>query len=336
MLWWIVVLSVVGFTLVQLQQRKVSTTIQLPHVHLYPKYKGPLRTLSKVLFVGSIFFLCWAAIHWSVGSGFLARLFISGKSRVYPAPTSSRALFFVIDRSGSMNEPLGNVSKMDAVKEGVKGFLEGERGDDLFGLLSFARAAMVRVPLSRDRAFFKQSLAHISPETKDRYNGTALGYAIFKSVCLIEACRQFAKAEKESHFVGQAVIVITDGLEEPHPADKSHPFRSMPYERALEYARQRGVRVHYLNIDKKSYEKMPFIDREDLRRLVQATGGVYGEVSLTHSLEQLLSRISKKEEYQQVENEPRSSLLGWALLASALIFCSLSRLLESTILRVVQ
>jgi Ca-activated chloride channel family protein len=334
--WWIVVLAVVGFTLLQLQQRKRQTTIQLPHVHLYPKYKGPLRIISKVLFVGSIFFICWAAIHWSVGSGFLERIFISEKSRVYPSPTSSRALFFVIDRSGSMNEPLGNISKMDAVKEGVKGFLGGERGDDLFGLISFARAAMVQVPLSRDRAFFEHSLANISPETEDRYNGTALGYAIFKSVCLIEACRQFSKAEKEHHFIGQAVIVITDGLEEPHPADRSHPFRSMPYERALQYARERNVRVHYLNIDKKSYEKMPFIDRDNLRRLVETTGGVYGEVSLTHSLEKLLSRVAEKEEYQQVEKEPRSSSLGWALIAWALIFCSLSRLLESTILRVIQ
>jgi len=338
--WWIVVISVVGFTLAQLKQRERKTTIHLPHIHLCPQSGFTwVRSLSKAFFIGSIFFLCWAVIHWSVGSGLFERLFISEKSKVYPSPTSSRALFFVIDRSGSMAEPMPGskqITKMDQIHHSVQTFVEKEVGDDLFGLVSFARAAMVRVPLSRDRSFFMQRLSTLYPETEEFRNGTALGYAIFKSVYLIEACRQFAQTQKETHFTGQALIVITDGLEEPHPADRNHPFRSMRYEQALRFAKEKGVRVYYLNIDKNSYERMSYSDRENLRKLVEATGGIYGEVPSSQKIEEVLGHIAQKEVYQRTEKVKSSSSLGYWLIVWALIFCSLSRLFETLVLRVVQ
>jgi len=334
----IVLFGVVGYSTIQLQRARVPSGLRLPHIHLYYTHTGCLRIIARFLFIASLFFLCWATIHWTVGSGPLGRLFLSKTNAIYPAPIASRALFFVIDRSGSMGEPSSGaaLSKMDMVKRDVQKFLEAEAGEDLFGLMSFARAAMVRVPLSRDRDFFAHSLENMVPETEDVRNGTALGYAIFKSSCLIEACREFAKTKKSDHFVGQAIVVITDGLEEPHPADRAHPFRSMRYERSLQYAKERGIKVYYINIDKKSYERMPFIDRENIRALVEATGGIYGEVSPSYSLERFLSQVSSREGLQQAKSVVYASSLGWWLIGWAVVFCSLSRLLETSVLRVVQ
>lgn len=350
-MWWLVSCAVTIFVILQMRKTKQSLSMQLPAVQWLPLTPLPrsIRIIACLLHVASLFFLSWAFIHCAVGSGPLeTSLWPSTFIPPPPPPADSRMLFFVIDRSGSMAEPMPDGSrraKIEVVKTGTEqcaALIDQEGGaGDFFGLISFARAARIEVPLSRDRPFFQRSVQHIEPETIDRLNGTSIGYAIFKSVVLLAACRSFAgvataKGEGESP-VSNTILLITDGLEEPNPADRSHPFRSIRTMQALTYAKENNVTVHYINIDKRGYQQLSQNERDDLARAVEATGGNYFEIAVGQSLGQVMTQIAQsvgaKKAPPPIEN--RDGIAFWLILA-AITTASLSRLLESVVLREVR
>ena len=166
---------------------------------------------------------------------------------------------------------------------------------DLLGLITFARIAKIDVPLSRDRDFLTEAITAIVPETIERFNGTAIGYAIFKTVALIGACRSFASGEKVPSEVGNTAILITDGLEEPNPADRSDPYRSMRTLQALSSAAENHIKIFYINVDKNSYQQLLPDERDRLRQAVEATGGRYYEITQNVALGDVLSTIALAE-----------------------------------------
>jgi len=290
--------------------------------------RGPSRWytgVSRFFFVGALFFLIAAVLHFTVGSGPLRFFFptIEGE------PQFKKVLFFVVDRSGSMGESLADGStKMQLVRKAVQRYVDKNGRDELFGLIGFARAADVEVPLCDDRNFFNTKLTELRPERIERLNGTAIGYAIIKTIYLILACQEFSGKEMRN-----SMIVITDGIEEPHPADRMDPFRSIRSEDALKKAAEEEVSVHYINIDPRAYGRMRLEERGRLRALVERTGGIYAEVSEGRPLEGILKQIAKQEEPKA--HYPTPQVIGVYILILALFFCTVSRLLESFFLRVV-
>ncbi len=350
-MWWVIVVAVTLFVITQMKKGKQKSSLQLPIAEWMPATRPPLiiRGLSFLFHIAALFFLSWAFVYCLVGSGPLEKYLWSSTWTPPPlSPADSRVLFFVIDRSGSMAEPMPDSqqrSKMSVVKEGIEQCVtsidDGGGQSDFMGLVTFARAARIDVPLSRDRSFLSDVIKKITPETVDRLNGTSIGYAIFKSVSLIIACRSFAGTEEErkegSPLIGNTVILITDGLEEPNPADRSDPFRSMRTYQALDYARENKVRVNYVNVDKHSYQQLSQEERSRLVNAVEATGGRYFEVTIGQNLGQVMSQIAESVERQHAPPpmENRAELAFW-LIAIALVSISLSRLLETVVMRVVR
>lgn len=348
-MWWVVVAAVTLFVVMQLKGKKQLVSLQLPLGALLPSSPLPplVRALSFLLYIASLLFLSWAFVHCLVGSGPLGKFLRPVALSAPPvSPTQSRVLFFVIDRSGSMAEPMPDSpqrSKMSGVKEGLKQCIttidDAGGQDDFIGLMTFSRAARIDVPLSRDREFLEERVKAIITETVDRLNGTSIGYAIFKSVSLIVACRSFSGGEevKKGSPIGNTIVLVTDGLEEPNPADRNHPFRSMRTFQALDYARENNVRVNYVNVDKNSYQQLSLEERSRLIDAIEATGGQYFEVTVGQSLGQVMSQIAQS--VQATPSMPplenRAELAFW-LLVCALMSASVSRLLETVVMRVVR
>lgn len=340
-MWWIVLVAVTIFIVAQQRQRTPTSTIQLPSTNgsAVPR---TIRWCSWVLYFGSFLFLCWTLVHFLIGSGPLESYLKPVNITPMPSTASSRYVFFLVDRSGSMAEPMPGDPKKTKSAVVQAGLLDcintidthgGE--SDLLGLITFARVAKIDVPLSRDRDFLTNTINAIVPETIERFNGTATGYAIFKTVALIEACRSFASGEKMQSDVGNTAILITDGLEEPNPADRSDPYRSMRTPQALSSAAENHVKIFYINIDKNSYQQLLPDERDRLRQAVEATGGRYYEITQNMALGDVLSTIALAEGAQGAPPPPGSSLeIGFWLFVFALLLTSLSRLLETAVIRV--
>jgi len=253
-------------------------------------------------------------------------------------PRTGNALYFLIDQSGSMaekvvSENLEKQTKLEIAKEAVSNYLDRTQ-DTVIGLVAFARAAQTLSPLTLDRDQIEAKLAVIEPVTQKQFNGTAIGYAIFKTVNTIVATKYFAERQKERQkpaysIENQAIIVISDGLQAPHPDDRQHPFRYIPVEDALYYAAQNNVRVYFIGVD-------PIFRRSDAQAEVQAlsrqidkTGGRLFVMSQEHALREIFSDIQalEKSPYTPVQIEKakyiyKSQAVIFIVLAIVFLFCA--------------
>ncbi len=226
-------------------------------------------------------------------------------------PRSGIAIYFLLDQSGSMSEKVktitGEVSKIDLAKEAILAFVDGKNGlnlpgrqNDLTGLIAFARVPDVICPLTLNREELRFALKGIQPIQEDTRNGTAIGYAIFKAVNIIVATKHFANRQEEAHksvynIANQAIIIITDGLQSPHPEDKDNPFRFMPPDEAIDYAKDNGCRVFYIGIDPILSGKDYANDIQKLKSAMQGSGGELFLANSQNTVEDILSKIDSME-----------------------------------------
>ena len=340
-MWWIVVAALIIVIAANQWLSFCHPAIQLPSTGGPPMPRA-VRCCSWVLYASSFLLLAWSAAHFLLGDDPLESYVKPANTTPMPSPAASRMLFFVVDRSGSMSEPLPSnqkETKAQCVKSGLLhciDTIDSHGGkSDLLGLITFARVAKIGVPLSRDRSFLTDAITAIVPETVERLNGSAIGYALFKTVALLEACRSFANGEKNPPQVANTIILITDGLEEPHPADRADPFRSMRTLQALNTAAENHVAVNYINVDKNSYQQLLPDERDRLRQAIEGTGGRYYEITQNQSLGEVLSTIALSEKTKSAPPLTNPSLeLGFWLLVFASLLTSLSRLFETAIVRV--
>ncbi|MBS0654482.1 MAG: VWA domain-containing protein [Verrucomicrobia bacterium] len=231
-------------------------------------------------------------------------------------PRKGIALYFLLDQSGSMIEqvsvttPSGEIDKerkIDIAKRVISQFILGDealnmpgRENDLIGLVAFARVPNVISPLTLDRQKVVDSLMALQPIQEARLNGTAIGYAIFKTVNMIVATKYFAERNSQNSkpayvIDNQAIVIVTDGLQSPNPADKFSQFRFMPPDEALDYARANGVRIYYVGVD-------PIFARaetaDEVRRLkseLQKTGGDFFLATVSLPIEEIFAKIDTLE-----------------------------------------
>lgn len=341
-MWWFFAIAILGVTIYSLRATKAVGGI--PFLHKECLIPTPIsfwtRSISIILWACSFCFLILACVTSIFGDGPLHHLVRKNIQTSSPIQ-SSRLVSFVVDRSGSMGEAMPGwegYSKMYLVQKELENSIHDFDKVDpgtLISLTGFARVAKCIVPFSRDRTQLFSSLATIIPENKPSLNGTAIGYAIFKNVRLILACKAFAaQTGQKDAFTGRSMIVITDGIEEPHPADRDHPFRSMRVLQALANAAQANVTVYYINIDRNTYKLLRVEERDALSSAVNKTGGKYFEVTQGLSLHQILEEIVKNETNNISLPVDSGYAVGYWLVLFALLTISVSRLIETGIMRV--
>ncbi|MBS0634195.1 MAG: VWA domain-containing protein [Verrucomicrobia bacterium] len=304
-------------------------------------WKSLLSAVPGWLFWLSLIFLCIAMSHPRKVADIGPEYSVT-KSEM---PRSGVALYFLLDESGSMAEKVQGMPKIDRAKKAIGEFLARTgKKDDLIGLISFARVPEVLSPLTLNREEIAAKLQAVEPVQGDERNGTAIGYAIFKAVNIIVATKHFAERQQEAHksvysIKNQAIVIITDGLQSPNPADRDNPFRFMPPDEAINYAKDNGVRVFYIGIDPSLAKGDYKDDLQKMQKSMQGSGGELFLVSSSMPIDAILAQIDAMEKselapdllLQQKPVHERSLVALFILLALASL--GLAVVIETTVAR---
>jgi len=222
-------------------------------------------------------------LRW--GALFCFGIALSNPERVFhkeqikvEAATKGIAIYFLVDRSGSMQEKITpEVAKIDWVRHATAGFIK-KRTNDLMGLIAFARKADLLSPLTLDHATLQNKLDEMKVAKTEAEDGTVIGYSIFKTVNLIVGTRHFAAElkgrEKSAYSIkNQIIVVLTDGLQSPNPLDRNNPFRFMGLKNAAQFAQENEVRIYFIGVVP-DQEREAFMDQmHTFKEAVENTGG---------------------------------------------------------------
>jgi Ca-activated chloride channel homolog len=277
----------------------------------------------------------------------------SGQTRT---STEGVAIQLVIDRSGSMREPLDlsgqEISKIDLVKRVVGDFVQGNGKDlkgrpgDMIGLITFGRYADTLAPLSRSHEPLLQAAGQIQLALTRGEDGTAIGEGLALAAARLkraeeEVSRTKSKdgAKPEFTIKSKVVILLTDG--------QNNAGQVSPQE-ATELAKQWGIRVYTIGVgagERYTVMHSPLfgdqrvrvgsdIDEKMLTDIAEATGGKYWPAESGESLIKAYAAIDDLEKTRIDSTEYTSYTERFAPFAAAggiLILTEL--LLASTALR---
>lgn len=259
-----------------------------------------------------------------------------------PTPTEGVGIYLVLDKSGSMAEKVTSpgqreeISKVELMKKVTAKFVQ-ERPSDLIGLVTFARQADVLVPLTLDHTSVNEALAEIAQVPDKNMDGTAIGYAIYKTVSVIDATRTFNQDKKKNRSAyeikNNVIVLVTDGLQDPNPLDQGNRLRTIGLDEAAQYAAEKGVKLYIINVEPQIATERYSAQRKQLERITQQTGGrfyivdggkelekVYGDINQLEK--SLLPNVSKEmlpQYYQRQSFYPWLIALGLAFFLAAVI-----------------
>lgn len=251
------------------------------------------------------------------------------------------AIGMVVDRSGSMQardfvRGDTGTSRLDVVKTIFREFVSGGgdfgegRGDDLIGLVTFARYADGLCPLTLDHGSLLEILSQIETPTDQREDGTAVGEGLALAV---ERLRRQEAASK-------IVILLTDGV---NNAGEIEPLQ------AADLAAQYGIKVYTIGAGYTGYAPFPVrrangrmalqrvpveIDEVTLQRIAQRSGGRYFHATNEEGLREVIEEIGRLERSEISEVRYLEYEVHFApFVAIALACVVLAALLSSTWLR---
>lgn len=215
------------------------------------------------------------------------------------------AIMMVMDTSGSMaaldlSEGDEELTRLDAVKKVFNEFVSGGkltkgRPDDSIGLVSFARYADARCPLTFDHLNLKLISEDLEIVADRNEDGTAIGDALGLGVQRL----------KESPAESKVIILLTDGM---NNAGDLTPLQAAQLAEAL------GMRVYTVGAGTEGLAPVrvedPFtgrmviramqvqIDETTLRQIADRTKGRYFRATDSDSLKEIFSEIDKLERTQ--------------------------------------
>lgn len=267
-------------------------------------------------------------------------------------PTQGIAIYLVLDQSGSMAQPViatgadgrrESMPKIDLLKQVTKQFII-DHPSDLIGLVTFARVPRVLVPLTLDQETLLKHLNQIQVVKNPDDDGTAMGYAIFKTANLMAATRHFAEDlpqnEKPPYTIKSAImIVVTDGFQDPSRLDQGNRLRTIELDDAAAYAKSQNVRLYVINIDPALASAQYAPHRRQLQAVTALTGGQFYLVDDDQELKDIYANIDRlekgtisqevhaqtldsKKDYTRFSLYPFFILLGLGFLLAALVLDS--------------
>lgn len=231
-----------------------------------------------------------------------------------PARQSGIGIYLVIDKSSSMTgqAPIlqaanGGLTKIGWVKQ-IAEELVRKRGNDAIGLVTFARSASILSPLTIDDKALISQIKAIAPVGSEREDGTAIGYALYKTANLIVSANYFTERQKERkkpayQMKNEVIVILTDGLQSPHPDDRSNPYRFIPLDDALSFAIDRGIKVFYVAVDN-ALKNLQFSNEiKKLKSSISKTGGAFIFLDQDKSLLELFTSIEKLTPQGDIDRE---------------------------------
>lgn len=266
-------------------------------------------------------------------------------------PAEGIAIYLLLDQSGSMSKSVETrtpqgvqalLPKIDILKEFTKEFIKG-RPNDMIGLVRFARTAQVEDPLTLDHQTILDQLAALQIVQANEEEGTAMGYAIYKTASLIAATRHFSqdliREGAPAYDIKDALIIlVTDGFQSPNPLDKGKRLRNLDLEDAAEYAKEKNVHLYIVNVDPEFASEEFAPNRRVLQKITQMTGGEFYMAGGARSLGDVFEEINRLEksrfpEAKAGEVHTRQSSLYPLLIAIGMVCLAVSMFWETVIRR---
>jgi Ca-activated chloride channel family protein len=159
--------------------------------------------------------------------------------------------FICLDVSRSMLAEDVKPNRLERAKSDILDLLKKLSGDRV-GLIVFAGKAVVKVPITTDDGFFRQSLEEVDSHSAPR-GGTLIGDAIRKAMESLPM-----QADRD-----QAIVLITDGEDQ----------ESMPLEAARDAA-ERGIKIFTIGLgDSREGARIPVKDSSGSRTFVKDEQG---------------------------------------------------------------
>ena len=240
LLWWTLPAAVVLFYFLNRRQQQAARRFadHLMLARLLPAGSSGRRWLKVVLLLVGLSCLIAGAARPRWG--------------VYFEEVQSRGvdMFVLLDVSRSMLAEDVAPNRLERAKSDIRDLIERMEGDRV-GLIVFAGAAVVQVPLTTDHEFFVSVLTDVDEESAPR-GGSLIGDAIRKA---LSSLGQHADRDN-------VLVIITDG--EDH--------ESFPAEAAAEAA-ARGVKIFTVGLgDSQEGGRIPVRDRSGRLTYLQHDG----------------------------------------------------------------
>lgn len=233
-------------------------------------------------------------------------------------PAEGIAIQLVVDRSGSMQSldfqlDGKRVNRLAAIQNVVRDFVLGEddlkgRPDDLIGMITFARYADDKCPLTLDHGFLIESLNKTEIVTQREDDGTAIGDAMALGVERLRTLDEQQRIRSAARIKSKVVILLTDGQ---NNAGDIQPLK------AAEMASTFNIKVYTIGVGTRGMAPIPVkdpftgrevlqpmevnIDEDTLRKIADATGGQYFRATDTDSLRRIYAEIDKLEKTRTEE-----------------------------------
>lgn len=268
----------------------------LPLLLLIWHFWSHRRGRSSILFSGSAFLeglpTTWRAklaphLHWLRYLGLILLIVALARpqtgNNVREITTYGVDIMLVLDVSGTMAEldmSAGNrpLSRLDAAKAVMKGFIEG-RSADRIGLIAFATKSLTRCPLTVDYQLVQQALDGIDmnlfPEDMRR---TAIGNALATSVARLY----------ESDAKSKIIILLTDG---------ANTAGNIAPEMAADIAESEKIKVYTVGFGS---PRRTDVDEAVLQEIAKKTGGQFFRSNTLSDLERVYDRIDELEKSEVV------------------------------------
>ncbi len=267
--------------------------------------------------------------------------------------TEGLAIQIVLDRSGSMREPMDatEVSKSTVARRTLADFVRGDGKDlkgrtgDMIGLIAFARYADTVSPLARVHQPLLDAAARIEPVEVRQEDGTAIGDALALAAARLkradeDVTRQTPVDGRAPDFQikSKVVILMTDG--------QNNAGEASPYD-AADQARAWGIRVYTIGVgagERTVTMSTPFgpqkmsvgsdVDERLLTKIASTTGGAYFAADSPTALRDAYAAIDRLEKTKIDATEHTAYTERFAPFgAGALALLALELLIANTYLR---
>jgi Ca-activated chloride channel family protein len=215
------------------------------------------------------------------------------------------AIELVVDRSGSMDDPVifegEQTNRLEAVKKIVERFVEGDgqllkgRAGDLLGLVVFGSYADTLMPLTQSHDALIESIRSIQIPRSESERSTAIGDALMLAAGRLKAYEDAMRIDIEDPefaLKSKAIILLTDG---ENQAGQYSP------DQAAVLAREWGMKIYIVGIQGNTSRGSLFprnrtnINDRFMTQVAEHTGGRYWPVERISDLEKVYAEIDELE-----------------------------------------
>jgi Ca-activated chloride channel homolog len=252
------------------------------------------------------------------------------------------AIELLVDTSSSMDMKMDldtrRLSRIDMAKELVAKFILGDgdelkgRSHDMIGLITFARYADTRSPLTSGHAALAQIVRGITVQNRPNEDGTAYGDALALAAARLHHLNEVEPSLRRAasdDIASKVIILLTDG--------ENNSGSHLP-EEAGGMARAWGVKVYAISLSDTpvtpGFTEMLSASDALLNRIAHETGGIFRQAYDFKSLQAVYQEIDRLERTKlKLRNVDQvHEVFVWPL-AFALLAWIAAFLLEATWLR---